>query len=160
MHINARKVATVAAAGAVGLSLFGAGVGASFTDSAAAGQHVSTGTVNLLVSTDGQNWAKSVTFAPDGPINSQGETANKLIYVENTGNLAMSINSIDIVKSGNLPVTVASYFSLGLPNGGMPFPLAPNGHAFAMLTYTVPADSPQGASTDITVTVNGTDLTS
>jgi hypothetical protein len=73
--MNARKIALIAGLGVAGLSLIGAGAGATFTDAVQTTQTITAGSIDVqLTSTDASvtvsSDGKTATFAPQGPTQS------------------------------------------------------------------------------------------
>jgi hypothetical protein len=155
------KLAIAVVGGVASLSLLGLGAGASFTDTASASQHVSTGTINLQLSTDGgATFSKSVAFTPDSNLTSAGESVSKTLTYFNQGSLPVKISSVHLDLGGPIVIGVQTG-GLTLHAGDNPitptFVLNPGVSASVPVTITVPADEPQGATGDALITVNATD---
>ncbi len=162
--MNGKKLTVAIVGGAAALSLVGIGAGASFTDAASASQHVSTGTINLLLSTDGSNFGKSVAFAPDNNLTSAGETVTKPLIIANTGSLPVHITNVNLAESG-IPIGVGGVLNgnpitispgdTAVPAGVLTIPAG--GSVSEQITFTVGAQTQQGAVGDAVITISGTD---
>lgn len=167
--MNRKKLVVGIAGGVTALSLIGAGVGATYTDSASASQEASTGTINIGAFTSDAPGVigKSVSFTPADNLGSTGLTKSASIGVVEVGSLAAKFVSITVSHTGPLTVDVSSSlfnggatladgtYSVPIP-GGLSLPANSGGNASFPVTYTVAPDSPQGESGTVTITVNGT----
>lgn len=108
MH-TARKIATIVAAGGLGLGLLGAGVGASFTDGATASQNVNVGTFGIQVSsttpgavtsTDG----KTVTMTVPAIQGSAAGAAPLVFTVKDVGTAPATVTVV-ATKTGDATFT-------------------------------------------------------
>jgi hypothetical protein len=165
--MNRKKLIVGIAGGVTALSLIGAGVGATYTDSASAAQEASTGTINIGAFTSDAPGVigKSVSFTPADNLGSAGLTKSASIGVVEVGSLPAKFVSITVSHTGPLTVGVSSgFFNGGAPMadgtypGVLPLTLPANegGNGSFNVTYTVAPDSPQGESGTVTITVNGT----
>jgi hypothetical protein len=180
--MNRKKIVVALAGGTVALSLVGAGVGASYSSSASAAQEASTGSINLLAATgpgDPGNtisaFGAGVSFNPADNLGSAGITKATNVEILNTGSLPAYIHSFTITHTGSLPINVSfpagivgAFNTSVLADGTYPVNTAFGANTFTVpansganrqygVTFSVPADSPQGESGTVTVTANATD---
>lgn len=165
--MNRKKLVVALAGGAAALSLIGVGAGASFTDSASASQSITRGNINLLASTDGVNFAKSVSFTDPGPVNSEAQTIHQTLTLKNFGTLPIYLKNYTITETGPAMGVAATYNGVsyplatdGSPNGSGNTEILPGASLSVPLTYTLPAaadNTGQNTVSTATLTGNGTD---
>jgi hypothetical protein len=99
MRLNGiRNLAMAGALGVAGLGLVGLGAHASFTQDAYTQQHITAGTMNVALSSDGGTWSSpTLTMASIGPVGSSFTTGDQPVTITNNGNVTvtgMTFNSL------------------------------------------------------------------
>ena len=87
-----RKLAVLGVAGALGISLIGAGVGATFTQTTQSYQQIQAGTMHVTLSGTGtlSNSNETLTLNAVGPTASSFTTGDQLVTITNKGTIQVS----------------------------------------------------------------------
>jgi hypothetical protein len=98
-----RKLATLGVASVVGISLIGAGVGATFNQTTQSYHQIQVGTMNVTLSGAGvlSNSDHTLTFAAFGPTNSTFTTGDQAVTITNNGNIPVQEIVSTIGSSGD-----------------------------------------------------------
>ena len=150
--MSLRKIAVLLAAGGLAVGLIGGGVGAQFTDSVQAIQHISVGTFSCVISDGGggvlSNNNKTVTFSAFNITSSAAGTDPIHFTVQNTGSIG------DVLTVSTTPVQNPPFSIIGMPFA--PVPLAPGAtHLYNTgIQWTTLDNSNLGQQGDVTWTVN------
>jgi hypothetical protein len=121
--MSLRKIAVLLAAGGLAVGLIGGGVGAQFTDSVQAIQHINVGTFSCVISDGGGGTVsadqKTVTYNTPTIMSSAAGTAPIHFTVMNTGTIA------DVLTVSESPALSAPWSYIPVVPAG-PVPLAAN----------------------------------
>jgi hypothetical protein len=98
-----RKLATLGVASVVGISLIGAGVGATFNQTTQSSQKIQVGTMNVTLSGAGalSNSDQTLTFATYGPTASTFTTGDQAVTITNNGDIPVLEIVATIGSSGD-----------------------------------------------------------
>jgi hypothetical protein len=98
-----RKLATLGVASVVGISLIGAGVGATFTQDTTSSQAINVGTMNVVLSADGAsgNNTANISLPAVGPVGSTFVSPSNVVTITNAGNIPINAIGLQLTDSNN-----------------------------------------------------------
>jgi len=96
-----RKVFTVGALGVAAFALIGTGAGATFLDGAQAKQVITSGTMNMTITSPAEGASrtldgKTLTLKPYGPVGSTFSTGPQTIIVSNNSNIDAKLVKLEV----------------------------------------------------------------
>src|ERR1035437_9159654 len=98
-----RKLAALGVASVVGISLIGAGVGATFTQDTTSSQAIPVGTMNVVLSANGAsgNNTASISLPAVGPTNSTFVAGPNVVTITKAGNIPINATGLQLTDNNN-----------------------------------------------------------
>jgi hypothetical protein len=137
-----RKLAILGVASAVGISLIGAGVSATFTQDTTSSQALTVGSMNVVLSTAGGPQSQTLSLPAVGPVGSTFTMGPNEVTIDNIGNIPADEITLQVTDTNNDAALQSQAFACLYSDGYVvfnePLTVAEGYSAFALGTQFIP----------------------